>query len=181
MTPVYPNENDLSQKEFQASSPDEVALVKFAEQMGMRLIKREEDYIELLNPIGVTEQFDILQNFPFSSESKRMGIIVRHRPTAKLMFYVKGADVAMLSKVKPGQRSTCQEFCENLAMEGLRTLVITQKHISKSAYRDFEQRIKAAKAMMDSSREHRIHEVISSLEVDMEYLAVTGVEDKLQE
>jgi len=71
------------------------------------------------------EVFDILQNFPFSSESKRMGIIVRHRNSGRIIFYVKGADVVMLNKVKPGQRPCCQEFCENIAMEGLRTLVIT--------------------------------------------------------
>ena len=50
----------------------------------------------------MSEQFDILENFPFTSESKRMGIIVRHRETKKIVFYVKGADIAMLSKVKPG-------------------------------------------------------------------------------
>lgn len=31
-----------------------------------------------------------------------MGIIMRHRESGKLMFYVKGADVAMIPKVKPG-------------------------------------------------------------------------------
>jgi len=66
-----------------------------------------------------------------------MGIIMRHRLSGKLMFYVKGADVAMIPKVKPGQRSTCQEYCENLAMEGLRTLVITHKLITEQQYADF--------------------------------------------
>jgi hypothetical protein len=31
-----------------------------------------------------------------------MGIILRDRQTQKILFFVKGADVAMLSKVKPG-------------------------------------------------------------------------------
>lgn len=91
----------------------------------MKLETREEEYIELSYPAGEREGYDIYQNFPFSSETKRMGIILRHRQSGKIIFYVKGADVAMLSKVKPGQRSACQEVCENLAMEGLRTLVIT--------------------------------------------------------
>jgi len=39
VTPIYPEEGGL--KEFQASSPDEVALVKFAENMGMQLASRE--------------------------------------------------------------------------------------------------------------------------------------------
>ena len=41
VTPVYPDEFDKTIKEFQASSPDEVALVKFADNMGMQLIDRD--------------------------------------------------------------------------------------------------------------------------------------------
>lgn len=125
VTPVYPDADDPDVKEFQASSPDEIALVKFAEELEMKLVDREELYIKLVNPTGEVEEYDILQNFPFSSESKRMGIIVKHRQSGKIIFYVKGADVIMAPKVKPGQRSTCQEFCENLSRDGLRTLVIT--------------------------------------------------------
>ena len=84
--------------------------------------------------MGQVEEYDILDNFPFSSDTKRMGIILRYRQTGKIIFYVKGADVAMIPKVKPQQRETCQEFCENLAMDGLRTLVITQKLITQATY-----------------------------------------------
>ena len=58
------------------------------------------------------------------------------------MFYVKGADVAMIPKVKPGQRDVCQEYCENLAMEGLRTLVISHKMITEETYKTFEKNMK---------------------------------------
>jgi phospholipid-translocating ATPase len=40
-------------------------------------------------------------NFPFSSDTKRMGMIVKHLASKKLMFYVKGADTVMVEKVKP--------------------------------------------------------------------------------
>ena len=46
-------------------------------------------------------------------------------------------------------------------------------------YLDFERRLKEAKSCLDYSREAKVQEVISSIELDMEYLAVTGVEDKL--
>lgn len=146
VTPVYPNADDPSEKDFQASSPDEIALVKFAEDLGMKLIEREEHFIKLTNPSDENEEYEILQNFPFSSESKRMGIILKHRASGKIVFYVKGADVIMAPKVKPGQRSVCQEYCENLSRDGLRTLVITQKLIPDNEYNDFAQRLKAAKA-----------------------------------
>lgn len=63
---------------FQASSPDEIALVKFAEEMGMRLENRTDDLVEIKDPKGEQHNYDILDNFPFSSETKRMGIIVRN-------------------------------------------------------------------------------------------------------
>lgn len=41
VTPVYPDENDPTRREFQASSPDEIALVRFADSLGMKLIERD--------------------------------------------------------------------------------------------------------------------------------------------
>lgn len=42
VTPVF-----FSTKEFQASSPDEVAIVKFAESLGIKLDQREQDSISI--------------------------------------------------------------------------------------------------------------------------------------
>lgn len=43
VTPTYPYPSDPTMKEFQASSPDEIALVKFADQMmGMKLVERDQ-------------------------------------------------------------------------------------------------------------------------------------------
>lgn len=109
-----------------------------------------------------------------------MGIIMKHRLSGKIVFYVKGADVIMAPKVKPSQRSTCQEFCENLSRDGLRTLVITQKQITEEEYEEFARRLKVAKASM-LNREEEIQKVIEDLEYELEFLAVTGVEDRLQE
>lgn len=39
--------------------------------------------------------FDVLFNFPFSSDRKRMGIILKERNTNKHFFLVKGADFIM--------------------------------------------------------------------------------------
>jgi phospholipid-translocating ATPase len=42
VTPTYPDADNPSYKEYQASSPDEVALVRFGDSLGMNLIEREE-------------------------------------------------------------------------------------------------------------------------------------------
>jgi phospholipid-translocating ATPase len=91
----------------------------------------------LANDRDEEERYEILKDFPFSSETKRMGIILRHTETKKLMFYVKGADTVMKDKVKPAQRAQCWEYCENIAKEGLRTLVISQKVITEEEYQNF--------------------------------------------
>lgn len=144
----------------------------------MKLVDRDEYYIKLINPKGEIEEYDILQNFPFTSESKRMGIIVRHRQSGKIIFYVKGADVIMAPMIKPAQRSACAEYCENLSRDGLRTLVITQKLIPEDKYEAFAKKLNEARASM-VDREGEIASCISSLEKEMEFLATTGVEDKL--
>jgi len=66
-------------------------------------------------------------------------------------------------------------------MEGLRTLVITQKMLSEQDYQKFEAQYKKARASL-LDRENLTRKAIEMLEGDdMEYLGVTGVEDKLQE
>lgn len=101
VTPVYPDKNNPTEKELQASSPDEVALVRFADSLGMELLEREETYVKIENAAKNTEEYDILANFPFSSVTKRMGIILKHRDTGKIMFYLKGAETEMIKKVRP--------------------------------------------------------------------------------
>jgi phospholipid-translocating ATPase len=78
-----------------------VALVKFAESVGMTLEQREEQFIKIRDTNGVTLEYEILQIFPFSSETKRMGIIVRNKGTNRIMFYLKGAETVMSPKVRP--------------------------------------------------------------------------------
>jgi phospholipid-translocating ATPase len=104
-----------------------VALVKFAESLGMILEEREENFIQIMDTNGQVQKFEILENFPFSSETKRMGIIVKNKETNSLMFYVKGAETVMEKIVRPDQRVSLSENCEQLANDGLRTLVISQK------------------------------------------------------
>ena len=113
VTPMY---NESGEREFQASSPDEIALVRFGDSLQMQLVQRDDKVTVIENPTKQREEFEILANFPFSSETKRMGIIVRHVSSGRIIFYMKGAEVVMEKKVKPSQRTALMEACENLAM-----------------------------------------------------------------
>lgn len=92
--------------------------------------------IQIQNTSGTVENYEVLANFPFSSDTKRMGIVLKNRESGKIIFYLKGAEVVMKAPVRPGQRATIDESCENLALEGLRTLVIAQKGLSQ---REFDE------------------------------------------
>ncbi|XP_054100316.2 putative phospholipid-transporting ATPase IIB isoform X9 [Callithrix jacchus] len=162
---------------YQASSPDEVALVQWTESVGLTLVSRDLTSMQLKTPGGQVLSFCILQLFPFTSESKRMGIIVRDESTAEITFYMKGADVAMSTIVQ--YNDWLEEECGNMAREGLRTLVVAKKSLTEEQYQDFESRYTQAKLSMHD-RTLKVAAVIESLEREMELLCLTGVEDQLQ-
>ena len=65
----------------------------------MKLLEREESYIKIENTAGIIEEYEILANFPFSSETKRMGIILKHQESKKIVFYLKGAETVLERKL----------------------------------------------------------------------------------
>lgn len=76
----------------------------------------------------------ILACFPFTSETKRMGILVRHKESNRIIYYLKGADIIMIDKVSKIYKNDVHDECEDLARIGLRTLVISQRLISEQEY-----------------------------------------------
>lgn len=86
----------------------------------------------------------------------------------------------MKSRVHPNQRVTIDEACENLANEGLRTLVIAQKQLDEKEFEGWQENYRQAKADMNN-REKAMNRCLEELETDMELLGITGVEDKLQD
>lgn len=171
VTPVI----DEGKRILQASSPDEVALVSFSESLKMVLKDRSATKMSITNANNEQEDYEILANFPFSSDTKRMGIIVKHVETGRIIFYLKGAEVVMEEKVHRESRGFLRENCETLARSGLRTLVISQKYLTAEFYEDWKHTYDKAKTEMNN-RDKKVREAVEALEEDMEFLAVTGVE-----
>uniref|UniRef100_A0AAQ4RVA8 Phospholipid-transporting ATPase n=1 Tax=Gasterosteus aculeatus aculeatus TaxID=481459 RepID=A0AAQ4RVA8_GASAC len=188
VTPVYEANGVTDQAEaeqhyedtcrvYQASSPDEVSLVQWTESVGLTLVGRDQSSMQLRTPTGQILNFTILQIFPFTYESKRMGIIVRDESTGEITFYMKGADVVMAGIVQ--YNDWLEEECGNMAREGLRVLVVSKKSLTEEQYQDFEARYVQAKLSVHD-RSLKVATVIESLEMEMELLCLTGVEDQLQ-
>lgn len=197
VTPVEGEEDDQGRTTYHASSPDEVAIVRWTEHVGVRLVFRDRDLIQLstesllIDPSAIStssnltttpspiSSYRILYCFPFTSESKRMGIVVRDEQTNKVWFYQKGADVVMSKLVQ--QNDWLEEECGNMAREGLRTLVIARKLLSEEEFVDFQGAMHRAQLAIHERTKQVTQNVTRWLEHDLELLAVTGVEDKLQD
>lgn len=54
-----------------------MALVQWTEQVGVKLANRDLNSMQIQLANGQTKSFQILHIFPFTSETKRMGIIVK--------------------------------------------------------------------------------------------------------
>ncbi|VDP59724.1 unnamed protein product, partial [Schistosoma mattheei] len=160
------------------SSPDEVALVSWTATVGVTLVFRDLHRMRLRLPNDSFVEYEILNLFPFSSESKRMGIIVRDYSSKRIIFYVKGADTVMSSLVS--YVDWLEDEAGNLAREGLRTLVVASRTLTEEQYSDFAQRYHSAKMSL-TDRVEKMQSVVATLETNLEVLCLTGVEDKLQD
>jgi phospholipid-translocating ATPase len=176
---VTPVTNDDGSVTYQASSPDEVAIVNWTSSVGLTLTFRDRTRIELRTPSGTTVTYDVLEIFPFTSESKRMGIVVRDTVSGEYSFLQKGADVVMAKIVQ--RNDWLEEETANMAREGLRTLVVARRKLSEAAYEDFKARYHAASVRLEGRNEAMAAVVAETLERDLELLGLTGVEDKLQD
>ena len=192
VTPSTENVGGESVTTYQASSPDEIAIVRWAEHVGLRLLHRDRHTITLqsVDSSRVAVRVKILEVFPFTSSSKRMGIILQFFQGKESMlsavdqpeeiwFYQKGADTVMTSIV--AANDWLDEETANMAREGLRTLVVGRKKISPQQYQDFASAYKQASLSLQDRDDSMAKVVRDHLEHNIELLGVTGVEDRLQE
>ncbi|KAI4595019.1 putative aminophospholipid-translocase [Pestalotiopsis sp. 9143b] len=189
VTPTTEEEDGQTVTSYQASSPDEIAIVRWTESVGLRLANRDRQgmTLESTETGKAVVKVKILDVFPFTSEGKRMGIIVQFwehtqsapsSENAEIWFYQKGADTVMSSIV--AANDWLDEETANMAREGLRTLVVGRKKLSSAQYSEFSRSYQEA-SLAINGREAGMQKTVSEhLERDLELLGVTGVEDKLQ-
>ena len=177
---------------YQASSPDEIAIVRWTESVGIRVVHRDRHNIALQSVDNgrIVVRVRILDVFPFTSEGKRMGIVLQYfegtestsstsTELGEIWFYQKGADTVMSSIV--AANDWLDEETANMAREGLRTLVVGRRKLSPQQYADFATSYKEASLSLESRDASMAAAIKTHLEHNLELLGVTGVEDKLQE
>lgn len=194
VTPVRDTETGAT--EFQAASPDEISMVEFASSCGIvlesrvTLRKQDAETGDILEGemILSTEfetvprlEYDVLKAFPFSSERKCMGIVLRNKATGQIQYLMKGADVKMVECIpKTDATSWLEDRCSDLARMGRRTLVFAVKDMTLAEYKRFARDLSEANASQ-SNRNVAIEGVMRDLERNLSLVSLTGVEDQLQD
>lgn len=111
----------------------------------MVLSERSQKYIKVFNEItGEEEVYEILREFPFDSDRKRMTLIVKYNGAYILM--CKGADSIMLPRMSQDEENyrtfpKIMRELSNFAKEGLRTLVVCQRELSEKEFAGIDMRI----------------------------------------
>ena len=131
------------------------------------------------------EQLDSDLRFlePNSKISSNLGSTVRKRKKipkpGRILLFVKGADFVMKQLTKHVDSPLLTDRCEELAFAGLRTLGFSFKRLSKETLKGFKKEYRRANRSPDSE----VARVKAETELmqNLDFLGVSGVEDKLQE
>ncbi|XP_040039900.2 phospholipid-transporting ATPase VA isoform X2 [Gasterosteus aculeatus] len=187
--PRGPEDGELR---YEAESPDEAALVYAARAYKCSLVGRLPDQVAVELPHLGKLSFELLHTLCFDSTRKRMSVVVRHPLTDEITVYTKGADSAIMDLIKPpdtgnskGRRqkkivSRTQNYLNLYAADGLRTLCIAKKVLSKEQYACWLRRHLEAETAIQG-REELLFDSALRLETNLQLLGATGIEDRLQD
>jgi magnesium-transporting ATPase (P-type) len=129
------------------------------------------------------EVYEILEVLEFTSDRRRMSIIVRN--SEGIFLYCKGADSVICERLSAvsdaqGTKHTITEAIDDFSRLGLRTLAFAYAKMSEEQYLEFrEQYDLAARALKE--RERLVGEAADTIERDLVLLGASAIEDRLQD
>ncbi|KAL7748762.1 phospholipid transporting ATPase [Sorochytrium milnesiophthora] len=166
---------------YKAQSPDEAALVETAREMGFTFLNRSQREV-VIDLLGDVRMYTVLEILEFTSTRKRMSIIVE-LADGRIMLYCKGADSIIFERLADGQEELCETTADQLqyfANEGLRTLCIACRELTRKEYQSWHAKYLEA-AVLTDDREEAIEAVATTIEQQLQLLGATAIEDKLQD
>uniref|UniRef100_A0A672RUI7 Phospholipid-transporting ATPase n=1 Tax=Sinocyclocheilus grahami TaxID=75366 RepID=A0A672RUI7_SINGR len=172
-------EREGNQIIFQASSPDEGALVKGAKSLGFVFTARTPHSV-IIEARGKEQTYELLNVLEFSSNRKRMSVIVR-TPTGKLRLYCKGADNVIFERLNETSqyKDLTVTHLEQFATEGLRTLCFAYVDLEEGAYQEWLKEYNRVSTVL-KDRAQKLEECYELIEKNLLLLGATAIEDRLQ-
>ncbi|KAJ8322920.1 hypothetical protein BDV3_006798 [Batrachochytrium dendrobatidis] len=165
---------------YQASSPDEAALVDGASSLGYLFHTRRPKSVTIA-AVGENMEYQILNVNEFNSTRKRMSIVVRD-PYGNIKLYIKGADTVIYERLSASDHfgEATSIHLEEYANEGLRTLCLAYRDVPEAEYLAWVKIYEAA-ANTINNRGDALDRAAELIEKELTLLGATAIEDKLQD
>ena len=168
--------------QYNASSPDEKALVEACKKYGVTFLgDKEKDGRTTMKLLSDDRKlkYERMHVLEFDSNRKCMSVIVRDSK-GSMRLLTKGAESSIFPKCRVGPVEPTTIHINDYALVGLRTLAIAIKKLSQAEYEDFLAKINEANQAM-TDREKKVKAIYTELESNLELIGAIAVEDKLQE
>ncbi|KAG0463938.1 hypothetical protein HPP92_020007 [Vanilla planifolia] len=160
-----PNEESGGFK-YEAESPDEVAFLVAARELGFEFCKRTQSSVfiheKYTSGLPTEREFKILNLLEFNSKRKRIVIFERLSKDGRIY--------------EDNTRKHLNEYGE----AGLRTLALAYRKLGESEYNSWNIEFLKAKTTIGPDREAQLDHVADMIERDLILVGATAVEDKLQ-
>ncbi|UPR02315.1 phospholipid-transporting ATPase [Chloropicon primus] len=169
---------------YQGPSPDEVCIVNTMKQLGW-IFKGNKSNVMYLDILGKKCKFRLLNVLDFSSDRKRMSVIIQDQ-RKKIYLICKGADAVMIPRTTYGPATNASSVEEvdkivhGYSCKGLRCLMYGAKQLSQEEWEVWDQGFRQAANDIEN-REERMAECMEEIEKGLHFMGITAVEDKLQE
>ena len=167
---------------YMGTSPDDLELVKAAMNQGYKLIETSKD-TKILKIGEKKYSFEILKVLGFSSERKRMSIIVKDKNGIKL--YIKGADCEISKRLSKSSKKnenykTISNGLIDFSKKGLRTLMVAFRRINNEDYNSWVNKLHEDELNIENKHK-LIDKLYDIIENNLTLIGGTVVEDKLQD
>ena len=188
----FDNEKKLT---YQASSPDEIAILNFARKYKYIFFGRRDNNKIIMEKPEVSQNiltkkqmiYKVHIRFEYSSERKSMSIIVQNTSKPDEIFlFIKGADDVIMSKIDQKNKNNkniiknIQDSIEGYSKEGLRILVVAYKKISSKELNLYQKEyLHACKSTYN--KKEKLDILANKIENNLILLGVTGIQDELQD
>lgn len=145
--------------DYQASSPDEKALVEACAKMGLVFVGDEADVLHIKLRESCVKRnvksvhgevareavvkYQRLAVLEFTSDRKRMSVIIKDAQ-GQIWVYTKGAESHVLplcTKTASGLTISTQRHINEFAKQGLRTLAVARRRLTQVEYSNFRNEL----------------------------------------
>ncbi|XP_054262795.1 phospholipid-transporting ATPase IF-like [Macrosteles quadrilineatus] len=166
--------------QYQASSPDEKALVEAAARCGVVYLGTSAGLMSV-SVRGRVRNYKKLQTLEFTSDRKRMSVVVSDS-VDQVWLYSKGAETSMMPLMKTGPIKETIRHYTDFSLRGLRTLVFGMRRLDGAEYQSLARILRNARSVIDTEqRERLLTEAFAGLEQCLHLQGATAVEDRLQD